>query len=189
MTRPASTLPPLSTIERVYVGLGSNLGPRRDLLRSSLDALRELMVVEQVSPLYETAPLGPVEQPPFLNAVLAGSRAPEPQVLLRAMLAIERRLGRRRDGPRFGPRRIDLDLLLYGQRQLDLPADAELPALTLPHPRMHQRGFVLRPLADIAPELLHPRLGLSLSQLAERIGDAGLLRVEGAGWAEADRES
>ncbi len=189
MTRPASTSPPPSTLERVYIGLGSNLGPRRDLLRASLEALRELMCVEQVSPLYETAPVGPVEQPPFLNAVLAGSRAPEPQILLRAMLDIERRLGRRRDGPRFGPRRIDLDLLLYGQRQLDLPAGPDGPALRLPHPRLHQRGFVLRPLADIAPQLRHPRLGPSMAELAERAGDEGILRVEGAGWAEADRES
>ncbi len=140
---------------RAYVGLGSNLGDREALLRAALEQLAAEPGVElvSVSGFRETEPVGLLDQPRFLNAAAAVETALAPRALLERLLGIERRLGRERSGPRFGPRTIDLDLLLYGQEQLDEPG------LTVPHPRLHERAFVLEPLAELEPELVVPGRG------------------------------
>lgn len=141
---------------RAYVGLGANLGDREESVRRALELLaayREIEVVS-VSSLRETDPVGYLEQPRFLNGAAALETSLEPRALLDALLAVERRLGRvRGDGPRFGPRPIDLDLLLYEDVVLDEPG------LVLPHPRLHERSFVLEPLAELEPGLVVPGRG------------------------------
>ena len=142
----------------VFVGLGANVGDRVGQLRGAVRALEGFVTVERVSSLWLTEPVGLREQPPFLNAALRGRTTLEPRMLLTAMAEVEDRMGRRRDVAN-GPRTIDLDLLLYD----DLVADE--PGLTLPHPRMSERRFVLAPLAEIAPEV-RPRLhGPSVAEL------------------------
>ena len=132
---------------RAYVGLGSNLGDREASLRAAVDLLEaqaELEVVA-VSRFRETEPVGLIEQPRFLNGAVALETELSPASLLERLLAIERSLGRDRGaGARWGPRTIDLDLLLYGDEIL------ETPGLTVPHPRLHERRFVLEPLGDAA---------------------------------------
>ena len=130
----------------VFLGLGANVGDPVGQLRGAVRALEGFVAVERVSFLWLTEPVGLREQPPFLNAVLRGRTALEPRMLLAAMAEVEDRMGRRRDVAN-GPRTIDLDLLLYDA----LVADE--PGLTLPHPRMSERRFVLAPLAEIAPEM------------------------------------
>jgi 2-amino-4-hydroxy-6-hydroxymethyldihydropteridine diphosphokinase len=145
-----------------YVGLGSNLAhPRRRIARAlrSLARLPGTRVVA-VSRNYRSAPIGtPGEQPDYVNAVAALSTSLPPRALLAQLLVIERRQGRRRtvDTPRNAARTLDLDLLLYGGRRL------HGATLTIPHPRMHERAFVLRPLLDIAPAARIPRKGLARS--------------------------
>ena len=139
--------------ERVFVGLGANLGDARATLAQAVRALRGLQRTKllAVSPLYRSAPVD-AQGPDFVNAVAELRTALTPQELLRALQAIEQAHGRQRPY-RNAPRTLDLDLLLYGQRLV------EEPGLTVPHPRLHERAFVLLPLADLAPELVHPRLG------------------------------
>jgi 2-amino-4-hydroxy-6-hydroxymethyldihydropteridine diphosphokinase len=129
-----------------FIGLGSNLGDARATLAGAVAALADLGEVVGVSPLYETDPIGYLDQPPFLNAAVRLDTALEPLELLDAVLAIEARFGRERS-VRFGPRTLDLDLLVY-------PGVAcESERLTLPHPRLAEREFALRPLADLDPGL------------------------------------
>jgi len=132
-----------------YLSLGSNLGDRLGRLREAIARLRELdgTSVERVSSVYESEPVGVTEQPRFLNLALQIKTTLEPLELLRAAKRIERELGRR-PGPRWGPRPIDIDLLLYGDEAV------ETPELTLPHPEMMKRAFVLVPLGEIAPDLV-----------------------------------
>ncbi len=137
---------------RAYVGLGGNLGDRRSYLERALDLLDrdpEIRVAD-VSSFRDTEPVGYVDQPRFLNAVAAVETELGPRELLERMLAVERVLGRERVGPRYGPRTIDLDLLLYGDEEI-----AE-PGLVIPHPRLAERAFVLEPLAELAPDLVLP---------------------------------
>jgi len=141
---------------RAYIGLGSNLGDREQTLRSAVDALREAPGVDvvAVSALIDTEPVGFLDQPRFLNGVAALDTTLPPGALLELLLEIERRFGRTREGtPAAGPRTLDLDLLLYGDAEIDEPG------LRVPHPRMHERPFVLGPLAEIAPELRIPGRG------------------------------
>jgi 2-amino-4-hydroxy-6-hydroxymethyldihydropteridine diphosphokinase len=132
-----------------YIGLGSNLGDREETIRRAV----ELLGAARVSTLIETEPWGYADQPRFLNAVAELETDEPPRALLTRLLEIERELGRTREGPRYGPRTIDLDLLLYGDDRLDEPG------LGLPHPRLHERAFVLEPLAELAPELVVPGFG------------------------------
>jgi len=141
---------------RVYVGVGANLGTPRETIAAALALLDQESDVElvAVSTLRETDPVGYEEQPRFLNGVVQLGTELSPRELLARLLAIETRLGRvRGQGPRFGPRTIDLDLLLYGEETVDEPG------LTLPHPRLHERRFVLEPLAELDPALEVPGRG------------------------------
>jgi 2-amino-4-hydroxy-6-hydroxymethyldihydropteridine diphosphokinase len=141
---------------RVYVGVGANLGTPRETIAAALALLDQESDVElvAVSTLRETDPVGYEEQPRFLNGVVQLGTELSPQELLARLLAIETRFGRvRGQGPRFGPRTIDLDLLLYGEETVDEPG------LTLPHPRLHERRFVLEPLAELDPALEVPGRG------------------------------
>ena len=131
---------------RAYVGLGSNLGDRAETLRVALERLAATQGVEvvAVSSLRETDPVGPVtDQPRFLNGVAAVETTLGPRRLLEVLLAIEAELGRTRAGPPGGPRTLDLDLLLYGEERIDEPG------LQVPHPRLHERPFVLEPLEEL----------------------------------------
>jgi 2-amino-4-hydroxy-6-hydroxymethyldihydropteridine diphosphokinase len=141
---------------RAYVGIGSNLGNPRKTIAAALDLLRAEPGIEvvAVSTLRETDPIGYEDQPRFLNGAAALETELPPRKLLERLLAIERQLGRiRRDTPRYGPRTIDLDLLLYGQETLDEPG------LTVPHPRLHERRFALEPLVELDPALEIPGRG------------------------------
>ena len=145
-----------------YVGLGSNVGDRERMLWSAVHMLAfnpEVDVVA-VSSFRETAPVGLLDQPDFLNGAVALRTELQPRALLDLLLAVELELGRTRDGPRFGPRTIDLDLLLYGDEIVDEPG------LTVPHPRLHERRFALEPLAELDPALTVPEMGSVQALLA-----------------------
>ena len=141
-----------------YVGLGANLGDRERKLRHAA----ELIEAARLSTIRETEPWGLVDQPRFLNAVAELETELTPRELLDRLLDVERSLGRVREGPRWGPRAIDLDLLLYGERRVDEPG------LHVPHPRLHERLFVLEPLAELAPDAVVPGLG-TVSALLTRL--------------------
>lgn len=152
-----------ATQATVYIALGSNLGDRWAYLRAALDRLRATVQVTAISPVYETAPVGYEQQGSFLNAVIGGTTTSTPQGLLRSLQAIERALGRARPFPN-APRTIDLDLLCYDALVL------ATPDLTVPHPRLHERAFVLAPLADIAPDLVLPDTGETVAALLADLG-------------------
>ena len=140
---------------RAYVGVGANLGDRRATIERAIEVLRAVEGVEvlAVSTLRETDPVGYEDQPRFLNGAVELETTLGARELLDALLAVERELGRTREGPRFGPRTIDLDLLLFGEERIDEPG------LTVPHPRLHERRFALEPLAELAPGLELPGRG------------------------------
>jgi 2-amino-4-hydroxy-6-hydroxymethyldihydropteridine diphosphokinase len=140
---------------RAYVGVGANLGDRRATIERAVELLRAAPGIEvlAVSSLRETDPVGFEEQPRFLNGAVELETTLGPRELLDLLLGVERALGRTREGPRFGPRTIDLDLLVYGDERVDEPG------LTVPHPRLHERRFALEPLAELAPELELPGRG------------------------------
>lgn len=146
---------------RAYVGLGANLDAREETIRKALDLLgaHPRIDVVAVSTLRETEPWGPVgQQPPFLNGAAAVETSLEPRALLGVLLDVERRLGRVRE-ERWGPRTIDLDLLVYGGSVVDEPG------LTVPHPRLRERAFALEPLVELEPELVVPGQGPAVALL------------------------
>jgi 2-amino-4-hydroxy-6-hydroxymethyldihydropteridine diphosphokinase len=136
-------------VTAVYVGLGSNLGDREATIRRAA----ELIGAQRLSTIRETEPWGYADQPRFLNAVAEVETDLEPRAFLDLLLAVERELGRERTGRRYGPRTIDLDVLLYGDAQVSEPG------LEVPHPRLAERMFVLEPLAELAPGLDVPGAG------------------------------
>ena len=140
---------------RAYIGIGANLGNRYETVARALEMLARRPGVEvlQVSTLRETEPVGYADQPRFLNGAAAVETELDPRALLDELLAVESELGRTRDGPRFGPRTIDLDLLVYGDREVSEPG------LTVPHPRLDERAFALEPLAELDAELEIPGRG------------------------------
>ena len=159
-------------IHTAYVGLGSNLpsqaGTPVETIHAAMNALGEVGEVISRSSLYETAPVGWIDQPSFVNAVVALRTADAPEALLEKLLAIERRFGRdRRNSVSKGPRTLDLDLLLLDD------AIVNAPMLSLPHPALAERRFVLAPLAEIAPEVKHPVLGKTIGELLMVLPNAG----------------
>jgi 2-amino-4-hydroxy-6-hydroxymethyldihydropteridine diphosphokinase len=156
----------------VLLGLGANLGDPLAQLARAVDEIEVLADVDRVSTVYRTAPVGHADQPDFYNLVVACHTGLPPAELLRRTGDVEARLGRVRT-LRDGPRTIDIDLLAYGGKVM------RTGALTLPHPRLHLRGFVLHPLAEVAPEWRHPVLGRTARELLSAA--AGLERVEAVG--------
>jgi 2-amino-4-hydroxy-6-hydroxymethyldihydropteridine diphosphokinase len=149
---------------RAYVGLGANLGDRAGTLTRAMELLGAWpgIAVVAVSSFRETDPVGYLGQPQFLNGAVAIDTSLAPEAILRALLEIEQELGRVREGPRFGPRTVDLDLLLVEGVTLDRPG------LTLPHPRLHERAFALEPLAELDPDIVVPGHG-TVADLLRRL--------------------
>lgn len=161
----------------VCLGLGSNLGNREANLRTALRGLTRMGRVEAVSALYESEPVGgPSQQPAFYNAACRWQTGLEPRPLLRFLKNLEQEIGRRPGGLAWGPRPIDLDILLYEERVV------EEEGLVIPHPRLAERAFALTPLADIAPEVVHPLLGRTVAALLAAVGQEGVRRIAEAGW-------
>ncbi len=151
----------MTTVE-AYLGLGSNLGDRAQNLGRAVSLLERRIGAVVVSSVYETQPWGYADQPSFLNAACRVDSALSPHELLAAAQDVERQLGRQPTF-RYGPRVIDVDVLLYGDRVV------ETPDLRVPHPRLSERAFALAPLAEIAPDVAHPVLGASMRELLERL--------------------
>ena len=147
---------------RAFIAVGSNLGDRAAYLEKAAELLSVKNKIVKRSRVYETEPVGGPEQGLYLNAVWEIQTALEPDALLNELLAIEKKLGRERKAPDM-PRTIDLDILFYGDRV------AEKSGLAIPHPRLHERAFVLEPLMDIDPDLRHPKLGKTVRELWESV--------------------
>lgn len=149
----------------VAIALGSNLGDRAAMLRTARERLERYVDTVRMSRIYETEPVGYHDQGRFLNAVIVGTTQLEPTALLRALQRIEAELGRERPFPN-APRTIDLDLLFYDDMVL------ETPELTVPHPRLQERFFVLVPLVELTPDLRHPVLNRTMRELLDQLGPA-----------------
>jgi 2-amino-4-hydroxy-6-hydroxymethyldihydropteridine diphosphokinase len=145
-----------------YIALGTNIGDRLKNLQTAIGAMPPQVTVKRVSTVYETAPWGVLDQPDFLNQVIEIETDLAPAALLHHLKAIEARMGREQT-VRYGPRRIDLDILFYEDLVL------ELSGLRIPHPRLHERSFVLAPLADLAPDLRHPELGKTVQEMLAQL--------------------
>jgi 2-amino-4-hydroxy-6-hydroxymethyldihydropteridine diphosphokinase len=161
----------------VYLGLGANIGNREANLRMALRGLTRMARVEAVSSLYETDPVGSVQQQPaFYNAACRIETGLEPEFLLRFLKTLEHEIGRRPGGLVGGPRPVDLDILLYEDRVL------ETEDLIVPHPRLVERAFVLVPLAEIAPEAQYPKTAKTIAELAQAVKTDGVRQIKDAGW-------
>lgn len=159
-------------VNTTYLALGSNLGDRPANLRAAIAALPPALTVLAESPVYETPPWGVTDQPPFLNMTLRGETDLEPAALLAHLKRLETQLGRT-PSIRYGPRQIDMDILFYGDLILNTPG------LAIPHPRLHERAFVLVPLADLAPDLVHPLLGKTVAEMLAGCDRSGIKRFTG----------
>ncbi len=155
----------------IYLALGSNLNDRLANLKRAIASLPPQMEVKAKSHVYETPPWGYEDQPMFLNQVLMAKTYLEPEPLLRHLKRLEVTLGRK-DTFRNGPRLIDIDILFYDDRVL------ETPVLTIPHPRLHERGFVLLPMMDIAPDLVHPVKQKSIREMLASCDLGNIKQVE-----------
>jgi 2-amino-4-hydroxy-6-hydroxymethyldihydropteridine diphosphokinase len=155
-------------MERVLIGFGSNLGDSVQICVTAIERLCQHpdLQVLRTSSLYRSSPLMLADQPWFINGVVLCETDLSPEDLLRVVQEIERDFGRDRQ-IRWGPRTLDLDLLVYGDHEVNLPA------LTIPHPRLHQRRFVLEPLLEIAPDWVHPTLNVSARDLLHQLSDEG----------------
>lgn len=159
--------------DRAYIGIGSNLGDRIKHCQETIGAISEIAGVTamQASSLYETAPVLPASGSWFVNGVVSVQTQLKPGALLLELLRIERSMGRAAERARGEDRSIDLDLLLVGSQIVDQPG------LVLPHPRLHQRRFVLVPLCELDPDLRHPVLGVTMRQLLDCLDDPSLVRL------------
>jgi 2-amino-4-hydroxy-6-hydroxymethyldihydropteridine diphosphokinase len=168
------TLSGMKPLRKVVYSIGSNLGDRMGNLQGAIDALRDTpdVIVVDVSSIYETDPVGgPQDNPQFLNLVVVAETTLEPRTLLERALAIEDAFGRTRDGERWGPRTLDVDLILVGNSKID-QAD-----LKIPHPLAHERGFVLVPWLEVDPRGVIPGRG-SVADLAAEVDASGVTRRE-----------
>ncbi len=156
----------------VYLGIGSNLGDREANLKGALDALSGQVEIEKISSIYETEPVGYAEQPWFLNLVCRGETGMEPLDLLSLAKRIEAQMGRQ-ESFRNAPRPVDIDIIFFDDRMI------ETEGLIVPHPRVGERGFVLIPLAQIAPELIHPGNGKSIKNLLSELEGSEQVREWG----------
>jgi 2-amino-4-hydroxy-6-hydroxymethyldihydropteridine diphosphokinase len=154
----------------VYLALGSNLGNREENLKQAISSLSPQMTVKEKSHVYETPPWGYEDQPRFLNQVLKAQTYLQPEQLLKHIKRLELALGRKGTF-RNGPREIDIDLLMYDDLVLNTPI------LALPHPHMHERGFVLLPMMDIAPDLVHPLTRKSVREMLIACNLGGIKQV------------
>ena len=165
----------MSVLTTVYLGLGSNLGDRKWNLIDAIERLAPDVRVESVSSLFETDPVGPPGQQDYYNAVCRATTRLEPLELLARVKQIERDIGRK-ESERWGPRDIDIDILLYGERQV------MEERLEIPHREMTKRGFVLVPLAELAADVVHPRTGRTIAELAASADVSGVRLLEERGW-------
>jgi 2-amino-4-hydroxy-6-hydroxymethyldihydropteridine diphosphokinase len=156
----------------VYLSLGSNLEDRHNNLSMAIDFLKERMKIEKMSPIYETEPVGEKNQPKFLNMCIMGTTRLPAATLLFMAKGIEAKLGR---VPLDSPRPIDIDIILFGDQVINTP-----PQLVVPHPRMAERAFVLMPLADIAPEAVHPVSKKTVKQMLEIVQGKESVRPYGS---------
>ncbi|MDH3735155.1 MAG: 2-amino-4-hydroxy-6-hydroxymethyldihydropteridine diphosphokinase [Gemmatimonadota bacterium] len=157
---------------QVAIGFGSNIGDRLRNLQVAAERVSDLLTDSLASGVYETEPTDLHDQPDFLNACLVGRTDLAPAELLERLKGIERAIGRAPGGPPFGPREIDLDILLYGDEVL------RTKDLTLPHPRLHQRAFALVPLAEVAPNWQHGVLKRSIEELRDELPEASVVRTD-----------
>ena len=156
----------------VYLGLGSNMGERQENLDKAVDFLSQRLQVAKVSSVYDTAPVGDIEQPRFLNLVCQAYTRLAPKELLVVVKGVESKLGRKPGKP-DAPRPMDIDILFYGDKVI------KTPELIIPHPRLAERAFVLIPLNEIAPDLVHPVSGETIKELLKGIsGEQGVFKWE-----------